>query len=222
MPPASRARARRPAQCVFKEGGRRCIRNGEGNPALCRAHRIAAQVAAEQAQPRYSTAFQQVSELFDDILQGRGVDKKKVGDMVGQAINDFAEQWGMGGGYTDYHPPLTDDANVDDAPGGPRGRQQRRAARGGFRPPPGFRWPPGWFNDEAPIDPELAELEAAAKQARVVLGFGPAEVLTPEILKTRFRALALKHHPDRGGSPDRMKSITAANDVLERWLAKRK
>ncbi len=206
---------------MFKEGGRRCIRNGTGSPALCRAHRIAVKDAAEQAQPRVSTAFQQVSDLFEDFLSTGRINSKKVGEAVGTALNDFAVEWGMGGGYTGYHPPMAGEDDIDDRTrrANGNGNGQRR---GGFRPPPGFRWPPGWHAEEAPIDVEAAELEHAAGKARVVLGFGPAEVITPEILKARFRKLALKHHPDRGGSADRMKVISAANDTLERWLAARK
>lgn len=179
------------------------MRNGTGDPALCRPHRIVAADTAQQAQPRVSTAFQQVSELFDDFLAGRPLDTKKVGDIAAQAINDVA--WRMGGGYTDYHPPIVGDDDIRDA--GPR-----------FRPPRGFRPPPGWHAEEEPGAAEEAQLELDRAKARIVLGFGPRELITREILKTRFRALAKKHHPDRGGSLERMKEISAANDVLEKAI----
>ncbi len=212
MPPSQKQRgakrAAKPVQCVFKEGGRRCVRNGAGNPALCGPHRIVAADAAQQAQPRVSTAFQQISDLFDDFLAGRPFDRQKVGDLAAHAINEAA--WRMGGSYTGYHPPIVDESQIHDTD--PNGYRDTRRARP--RPPPGYRW-----HDEEPSETvDAAQLDLDRAKARATLGFGPRDVLTRDILKNRFRALAKKHHPDRGGSLERMKEISAANDILEKAI----
>lgn len=184
------------------------MRNGTGSPALCRAHRLVAKDAAQQAPPRVSTAFQHVQELFDDFVAGRRVDAQKIGDIAAQAINEFA--WSMGGGFTGFHPPIVNEADIRDAePGGPGPgyRQRQRRAR------------PSFFDEGAPFDPEAAQKERDRTRARQILGFGPQEAITREILKQRFRTLAKKHHPDRkGGSLERMKEVSWANDVLEKAI----
>lgn len=76
-------------------------------------------------------------------------------------------------------------------PGGYPGHDARRAAP----PPP---------------DPEVI----ARVHARQVLGFGPSDKLTEAILKKRHHELVRKHHPDRGGSVDRMAEINNAVDIL--------
>jgi len=79
-------------------------------------------------------------------------------------------------------------------------RQQRAQQRGAGstrarQPPP----PP-------PLDPRIA--------ARAVLGFNPGEPLTADVIKRRHRDLVRRHHPDRGGSTQRMAEVNAAVDVL--------
>lgn len=63
--------------------------------------------------------------------------------------------------------------------------------------------------------------EARAKageisRARRVLGFTAKEPVTREQVKARQRELARKHHPDRGGSVERMQQINWAVDILLR------
>lgn len=184
------------------------MRNGTGRPALCSVHRIVVQEAA-RPQPTVSSVFEAASEMFDDFLADRpiNIDVSQLGNMASKIIDDLGKAWGIGGGYTTYHPPLVNDDEIDSehqrTPGGQQ-RQQRR----------------GFYEEPSQADFEAAELEAAAVKARAVLGFGPREAITAEILKSRFRKLAKKHHPDLGGSVERMKSISAANDVLEKWLSR--
>lgn len=180
------------------------MRNGTGNPSLCRAHRLVAADAAQQAQPRMSTVMQNVSDLFDDFVAGRPIAHQKIGDVAAQAINEFA--WAMGGGFTNFSPPIADGAQAirDHAERFYKQRQQR--AR------------PSFFEEEAPADPEAAQRAKDAARARQILGFGPGDKITRDVLKQRFRQLAKKHHPDIGGSPERMKEVTWANDVLEKAL----
>lgn len=69
------------------------------------------------------------------------------------------------------------------------------------QPPPPPRQPPP---PRKPFGPD----------PRIVLGFGPSDKLTVEVVKARHRELARKHHPDRGGSVARMQEINAAVDSL--------
>jgi curved DNA-binding protein len=43
---------------------------------------------------------------------------------------------------------------------------------------------------------------------------GVTESATPDEIKTAYRKLAMKHHPDRGGAADTFKQINEAHDVL--------
>lgn len=49
---------------------------------------------------------------------------------------------------------------------------------------------------------------------RVVLGFSAGEQLDATIVKARHRELARKHHPDRGGSVEKMQQINVAVEKL--------
>lgn len=55
---------------------------------------------------------------------------------------------------------------------------------------------------------------APGPDPRVVLGFAPGQKLTAEQVKKRFRELARKHHPDRGGSLAKMQELNLAMDAL--------
>lgn len=55
--------------------------------------------------------------------------------------------------------------------------------------------------------------------ARRVMGFPPTGRLTEQTIKERKRTLAMKHHPDRGGSVQAMAAINDAADVLLEELA---
>jgi len=49
-------------------------------------------------------------------------------------------------------------------------------------------------------------------QALAVLGL--AGTADRKAVKSRYRQLALEHHPDRGGDPERFRKVTAAADLL--------
>lgn len=195
--PRKRTAPRATARCSYYEGRSRCTRNGTGNPPLCGAHRV---VVEEEAQRQNKTPAQRagaaVGNIIDDFLSGRPFDPNH----VKTAVSDFA--WGIGGGYGDYRP------DVGEPP------------RGNFRPPGGFKPPPGWFREEAPPPqqgPDARQVQAARRE----LGFGPADVLTEELIKDRRRVLAKKYHPDRsGGSLARMQAVNSAADLLIATLAK--
>ena len=112
------------------------MRNGTGTPSLCRACRIAVEHAAARGQTRtgraqvqVGNAFEKVADLahevLDDIFAGKPFNKQKVASTIKDTI------WEMGGGSTDFHPP------VQDVPLDPFGNGQpineddvRRARRG--------------------------------------------------------------------------------------------
>jgi len=57
-------------------------------------------------------------------------------------------------------------------------------------------------------------LAQARYLARQTMGFAQAEPLTEAIIKDRKRLLAKKHHPDRGGSVQKMALVNDAADIL--------
>lgn len=44
--------------------------------------------------------------------------------------------------------------------------------------------------------------------------------LTPALIKRRYRQLVSLHHPDRGGSTERLQSINKAMEILERYYGR--
>ena len=47
-----------------------------------------------------------------------------------------------------------------------------------------------------------------------------AQTLTPANIKQRYRQLVSLHHPDRGGSTERLQSINKAMEILERYYGR--
>ncbi|MBU0809834.1 MAG: DnaJ domain-containing protein [Gammaproteobacteria bacterium] len=47
-----------------------------------------------------------------------------------------------------------------------------------------------------------------------------AQTLTPASIKQRYRQLVSLHHPDRGGSTERLQSINKAMEILERYYGR--
>ncbi len=56
------------------------------------------------------------------------------------------------------------------------------------------------------------------QQALSVLGLPPNA--TPQQIKRRYRALAKRHHPDRGGDQRQMQRIIAAYEYLQKEQAR--
>lgn len=203
------------------------MKNGTGNPALCRAHWLLVNDAARRSSapgPHAQTGqvFQRVGSLaadfIDDFFAGRpfNVEKAKT------AINEAARDWAMGGGYVNFSPPLED---VPFQPPGSGPEWARDAQRNAQTAQNQRRWwdPQNWANaHEEPADPAAHERQQVlerARQARIVLGFGPRDAITEQILKKRHRELSLKHHPDRpGGNAKRMAEINNAVDALAATL----
>jgi hypothetical protein len=64
------------------------------------------------------------------------------------------------------------------------------------------------------MPPQVSEDELALRRARKVMGFGPGDPITEDAIKARKRELALKYHPDKGGSATDMAAINDAADTL--------
>jgi DnaJ-class molecular chaperone len=66
-----------------------------------------------------------------------------------------------------------------------------------------------WQSDANPARPIVQR-----QQALAVLGLPPTA--TPQQIKRRYRTLAKRHHPDRGGDPRQMQRIIAAYEFLKK------
>lgn len=205
MPAKKPTRGRAPAsvrrpRCTYHEGGRRCVKDGDGNPPLCRPHQLA---VAAILNNQIRTPAQRVVDLVGDFLSGKRVNEA---DIMGVA-QDVAAQWsGMADGF---RPPI--DRNGRTAHGSApqwspaEWREFLRSQTGGGArqaPPP------------PPVDQEEEDNRIARLRARQVLGFTASQVLTIADVKGRHRALAKRNHPDRGGSTAKMATINNAADVL--------
>ena len=67
-----------------------------------------------------------------------------------------------------------------------------------------------WENSVNPARPLLER-----QQALKVLGLPPNA--TPQQIKRRYRALAKRYHPDRGGDQKQMQRIIAAYELLMKY-----
>ena len=171
-------RSNRIPRCSYREDGRQCLRNGLGNPPLCRSHQLLLQAYAEQNEVRGAGLG-----ALADVLAGRPISR--------QVIHDILEELGtlFGRGRVDPRMP----------PGHVRsGRPPPR------RVPPPPSGPP----------PEEMERQRRILLARQELGFQPREPITQEMVERRRKEMARKHHPDLGGSVDRMARINQAADIL--------
>jgi hypothetical protein len=198
----------RAKRCAYKENGRRCPFDGEGEPPLCKAHRVS---LAEMARPKPPGRV--LLESLGDLLQGKPINREAT---LG-AAEDFLNQW-AGNLGSQYRPDIFDGASENTV--------HQRAQSGTGRP-----W---WWNiahateqppngHARPQSPPEADLIRARLAARQVMGFTHNEPLDAGKIKARHRELVRKYHPDR--HPDRqremdkkMSAINAARDVLEAAL----
>lgn len=207
MPSSGSKKTNRIARCAYVEQGRRCVRNAVPgtNPALCNVHMVVFQDMGRPPPQRSA-----VNDVLEDLLAGERPTK----DQLYQAADEIFGSWGMGGHMASgYHPDIEDDGST------------AHEGRSRFRPPDGFRFPPGWppfFGSRGPArepepDPEaeIRQQQAAAfERARQVLGFATSQPLTRDVVRIRHRELAKRHHPDRGGKLEKMQEINAAVDTL--------
>lgn len=145
-----------------------------------------------------------MSGVIGDILTGKRVSRDRLGQAaVGVAAGIFAVLGGAaatasGGVGRQQQGPVRFTPFAPFAPFSPLNDWPHQ-------PPPRPRPPP--------VDPAVAELALERMRSRRVMGLGAT--FTHDELKTRYRALAKKHHPDRkGGSVSAMAAVNHANDVL--------
>ena len=190
MPPKKTPSAQNTLQrCSYREGNRRCPYSGIGNPPLCQSHQIA---VAEQLAAAQRRADNPIGNLIGEFLAGRKISRETFYGAVGQVVGALGVQ----------NIQIDAEGNVRAAHVEGHVRMPNQAPPRARRAPP----PP----PPPPVDPELE----ANLAARRVLGFGPNDRLSPEMVKKRRAELARKHHPDRGGSTDAMAKINDAADVL--------
>ena len=152
---------------------------------------------------------QQLGGLFDQMLAGHPPSKAQLeqvaADMVGKVIGRTVTVEEVRAVRQGDYAPLREVAEQYQ-----RARQEQQATSPRVpRPRPFF-------------DPEMAAKIEHAKElgrARAVLGFTKDHVLTVAIVKTRHRELARKHHPDAGGSTEKMQKVNWAADLLVQSLS---
>jgi hypothetical protein len=143
-----------------------------------------------------------ITESAINFLSGKPINK----DATIGAIESFVQQW-TGGIGADYRP---------DMHGGERESSvHQRAQSGGAWKPwhMGENWGRRTGATPPPQDPDI-ERQRAIAAARQVFGFAQGEKLTDDAVTKRHRLLVKKHHPDRGGSTEKMAIINNARDVL--------
>lgn len=217
MPSSARAASgkRRPPRCSYKEGGRRCVRDGVGDPPLCRVHQVVFAEIGRTPQPGRA-----VTDLFDDIMSGQRPSRDRVRD----AAEEFV-RWGIGGGIAQgYHPPV--DARGTDHQGqraeGSRWYDSLIAQLFGQ---PGAQPGDAQRHTRPPNDPAWQQrevLQAARRRARLVFGFAATERLEADKVKERYRLLCRKYHPDTAGADasrraaltEKMTEVNVSADIL--------
>ncbi len=188
------------------------MRNGTGSPVLCNPHRVAleSQVQRDSRAP-VKRAGEALGDLIGDFLGGKPLDPDKAAAALDGMFGD------LGGIFKGYSPDLKGAAAkvrgfTFQGGTGPAG-SPFGAAFHGFggqqqqqQPPPG---PPGVSREEA--------IEACRE-----LGLGSPDSVTIEEVNQARKKLARKHHPDRGGSTEKMGRINNAADVVLEYLQPKK
>jgi hypothetical protein len=181
----------RPDQCVFYDPDtkRRCRRNGTGSPALCQMHRD------ELDEESGSMPF---AEILGSVLRGKRPSQQAVEDATRTVLEGVF-------GRT----PTVDEL---------RQIFERARAQGAAAPPgsSSSQSSGSGARSSSAREQDQAEAEKARQVswARRTLGYTAKEPLTKDAVKKRFRELAMKHHPDRGGSTAKMADLNRAMEIL--------
>lgn len=179
------------------EDGRRCGADGVGNPPLCPPHGAILRATAEAPHNPLGT-------IVDSLKNGRPI-------TVADAVSAAADLLSTMLGGRPFVPPAAPSSNY----------------RPGHGPPPSpDDWDPfsAWRQQRQAPPPRssVSELTAQRAAARKVFGWANMYLLVDaDELKARYRELAKKHHPDRGGSAKKMAQVNAAMDVLTAELESR-
>lgn len=177
-------------KCSYHEGKRRCPYDAAPSNSIEPPLCRAHQLAvAEAAKPKSPGDI--LSEILFDLMNGEAIDR----DAAINAAKQVFGEW----------------------------RARQAAAAGAPRPPPPGWRPPGFWGAQQPPPPppphQQVDPDVRARQmARRIMGFGPTEPLTADMIRKRKRTLAERYHPDRGGSTERMAAINDAADILMRML----
>jgi hypothetical protein len=145
---------------------------------------------------RAQTPGRRIVDLFENMLSGKPINRD---DLLGVAQEVF---WTIGGGMAGgYHPPVE-----------PRGQTNHA---GHATNPPWGGWPWGRVGQQTRRPPQAVDSNIdEIRRARQVMGFAESEPLDEGTVTQRRKTLARKHHPDLGGSLERMAAINNAADVL--------
>lgn len=151
----------------------------------------------EAARPR--SPVDVIAESFVNFLSGKPINREAT---LGAAESLYNQWSGIG---ADYRPDVRDGESESSA--------HRRAANGQQRQ----SWADA-FGNARQARPQVAPEEEARHRAqlaaRQVMGFAATQKLTEDDIKDRKRTLAKKHHPDLGGSAQKMAAVNDAADVL--------
>lgn len=207
MPTPRRKPRARAVRCAFRIDGKRCVRNGTGNPSLCADHRRAT------GQPQQFDPNGALADAVKRAARGQHVSTSGIVGALGELFNYFVQ--------AAPEPKPGPVRNAWDDLQRAAAQAQANARSRVDRPPEPATEPPRatWDWWSTPPDPRAEAKRIETLRARAVLGFTNSESLTVEKIKDRQRALARKHHPDLGGSEAKMKAINAASDVLLESLA---
>lgn len=184
--------SRRTEQCVFydPETKRRCRRNGTGSPPLCQRCR-------DELDEREKSPF---AEILGSLFMGRRPSQRSVEEAVRTAMEGLSGKRMSDGEFQDLF-----------------AKARAAAASRGQSPPSGSSSSSGsGARSQSTREQERDEAERARQisWARRTLGFTAKESLDEATIKKRFRAMALKHHPDRGGSTAKMAELNRAVEIL--------
>lgn len=187
-------------KCSYEEDGRRCGKPASGNPPLCPPHAAILRATAEMP-------YNPINAVVDDIKNGRSVN---VGDVVAAAADLFST---MFAGRSPYAGGASSGAGpIPPRPPPPPNSGHRSA------------WDPfgAWQQQRQSSPPPPPPSDSMARTAaRKTFQWPATKVFTADELKARYRELAKKHHPDRGGSAQKMAQVNDAMDVLTAELQSR-
>lgn len=190
-------------KCAFMEGRRRCQRAAAGNPPLCDVHRV---LLEDEARADSARPGQSLASILGDVIAGKRVTE----DQWRSGLEDFVSVFQRA--PADSWIGSRRDATMD-AVRARVGRVMDPTAWGGrgARPQADRPDPPHPPPRKRPPDP--------TPQWRAILGFSVREPLTADAVKRRHREMARTHHPDRGGSVEKMQQINVAAEGLLATLA---
>lgn len=188
-------------RCAYIEDKKRCRAAGAGNPPLCDPHRLVIEAEAARA---HANPFAKVVGEFLSGRVRRDTVRAAAGTLLGGLLIELENMPVFSSGPLPF-------ARRHGAPRTPIDAMPDWARPFGGAPHGARRSPP--------VDPAAEAKKRELAEARMVLGFDNTQPLDEVTIQRRRKELARKHHPDRGGSEERMRRINAAADVLLAALA---